>query len=493
MVALDPDAFYHRTLGDQLAKLPYIDYEVRKDAFEEGAKRVGWTLGTAYTIRNKKLVPLLYVLKKDQDFKTYATRWEIAHSKLAFGTGSGTSDPVVDDNMTVVGHVGWFDCDSIFVPQKEVYVTRKVTVMERGQSRSILGILTDRDPLKASEENRRNITPRPVVREVTRGLGEMLSDGVHIYADKAPNSYMQQGYVRPLPPQTGYRLVTDLEGRVLFVVEVHDREAVEPSWVSPLDLIAIGKMVYLVGRAVAGLVAVRILARAAAVRLMRGAARELETATTEELLAARGGVNTGRGAAGEAAGGAGGRGATRTTLRGIGAAGAGGGGGGFRRLFGKVTADEMEAYLREVLARRPDLRRLMAARVMTGQGRMDAIQIALKEFERTQGWKVVEKPAAVMEAAGIERDNIVSMRAELRELWINNERAARFDPDDFYDHVVHDLSAHALVGRGGRLDATVLPFIGESFSRANHGLFILEQAIKQGDLEQVIAIFRDVP
>jgi hypothetical protein len=85
------------------------------------------------------------------------------------------------------------------------------------------------------------------------------------------------------------------------------------------------------------------------------------------------------------------------------------------------------------------------------------------------------------------------MRAQLRELWVNNERAARYDPDAFYEHVVHDLSAHALVGRGGTLGPDVLPFIGDYFTRFNNGLAILEHAIKTGDLEQVVASFRNVP
>jgi hypothetical protein len=154
-----------------------------------------------------------------------------------------------------------------------------------------------------------------------------------------------------------------------------------------------------------------------------------------------------------------------------------------------MTADEMEAYLREVLANRPDLRRLMAARVMTGQGRMDAINIALQEFERTQGWTVVEKTAAEMEAVTT-RGNIVTMRAQTRELWINIERANRWDPEQFYNHVVHDLSAHALAGRGGTLGAQELPFLGDAFTRHANGLFILEEAVKRGDLEAAIAIYR---
>ena len=60
MAELDPKVLYHRTLGNAFAKLPYIDYAARKEVFENAAKKTGITLGTAYTIRNRKLVPVLY-------------------------------------------------------------------------------------------------------------------------------------------------------------------------------------------------------------------------------------------------------------------------------------------------------------------------------------------------------------------------------------------------------------------------------------------------
>jgi hypothetical protein len=110
MADIDPTAEYHRTLDGRISRLPYIDYEARTEAFRKAGAR------TAYTVRDKGLVPIMYLEKKDQDFKKYATDWEILHSRIPFGDGSGNVDPVVDENMTVVGHFGEFRGDQIYVP-----------------------------------------------------------------------------------------------------------------------------------------------------------------------------------------------------------------------------------------------------------------------------------------------------------------------------------------------------------------------------------------
>jgi hypothetical protein len=159
------------------------------------------------------------------------------------------------------------------------------------------------------------------------------------------------------------------------------------------------------------------------------------------------------------------------------------------RPVGRITIEEMERHLTDVLARRPELRRLMAARVMTGQGRMDAIKIALQEWERTQGWKVVEKTAREMQAVTHPK-NLMTLRAESRELWINKDRAARWDPNEFYDETVHELAAHALAGRGGSLTEAHIAFIGHEFGVTNNAARILESTIKTGDLKQVLRLFR---
>jgi hypothetical protein len=184
--------------------------------------------------------------------------------------------------------------------------------------------------------------------------------------------------------------------------------------------------------------------------------------------------------------------AARKTLQGVGIAARTP----FRRLVGRLTPTQITQYFRELLANRPDLRRLMAARVMTGQGRMDAIKIALKEFGDTQpGWKVVEKTAAEMEAVTTP-NNLVMIRAQTKELWINTERANRWDPDVFYDEVVHDLSAHALAGRGSSelgisLKEADLPFVGSEFvAKVTDGCTLLERSIKlHGNVDWIVKFF----
>lgn len=484
---LDAKALYHRTLDDRFAKVPYLHYEVRTSAFESAASKTGITLGTAYTIRERKLVKVLYVLKKDQEFRSYATPWEIGHSRLSFGWGSGNAAPLVDDNMTVVGHVGWFKPETVFFPQREVQVTRKKVVMVRGQPRSLLGVLTDVNPVKSLEEDRKRTAPKPYVVDVGRTPEEMLEDGVEIRADRYNDHYLKQGFVQQLPLQTLSQCVTDCEGRVLFFADSRDKQALEPSWVTPYDLFSVVKLVGVASAAVVGMIGIRMLARSAASRTLRGVMRELAKDGADDAAGAA--TREGTGAATRegasatgGAGGAAGQQAGRTTARGIGAVAAQ-----TRRRVGPVTIEEMRAYLMEILAARPDLRRLMSARALSGTGRLDAIKAALREFETTTNWKVVEKTAAQMEAVTA-RDNIVTLRAQIREVWINKDRAARWDADEFYEHVVHDLSAHALVGRGGTFGAKDLVFVGEEFTSINNALFVLENAIMQGNLERVLAI-----
>ena len=113
MANISTMAEYHRTLDGYLSKMPYADYEARKDVFRKAGAR------NAYTIRDKGLVPIMYLEKKDQEFKKYATGWEIKHSRIPFGDGNGRVDPVVDENMTVVGHLGAFNGKEIYVPERQ--------------------------------------------------------------------------------------------------------------------------------------------------------------------------------------------------------------------------------------------------------------------------------------------------------------------------------------------------------------------------------------
>jgi hypothetical protein len=246
MAVLDPKALYHRTLGDSLARLPYVDYALRQDTFESAAAKSGMTLGTALTIRDGNLVPVVYVLKRDQDFKTYATSWEILHSKLPFGSGSGSADPVVDENMTVVGHHDWYGESSIFLPSRTW----------RAYDGGYLG----RD-----------------------AFDRFLATGAEVFADEYNRFYLKQGYEKAAMPQGSLRLVTDPEGRVIFVTGARVKEALESSWVTPWDIISIAKLVAVAASAVAGAIAIRMIARKVALRTLGAGVRELTSGTAGEL------------------------------------------------------------------------------------------------------------------------------------------------------------------------------------------------------------------
>ncbi|MEN3379523.1 MAG: hypothetical protein V7604_4878 [Hyphomicrobiales bacterium] len=243
MADIDPTADYHRRLDGHISKLPYAYYEARTEAFRKAGAR------TAYTVRDKGLVPIMYLEKKDQDFKKYATGWEILHSRIPFGDGSGNVDPVVDENMTVVGHFGVFSGDQIYVPpgipstRRDRYINFANTA---GAGQSI------------NELSRRNID---VV--------------AHRYPASA-SPYVRQGYVEYGLGVSRYAVLTDIEGHVLMQVSSWSVDGIDPSSFSPLDLIAIGKLVVLGLSALAAGLVVRTLAR-------RFAAKALSSAVKREL------------------------------------------------------------------------------------------------------------------------------------------------------------------------------------------------------------------
>jgi hypothetical protein len=60
--------------------------------------------------------------------------------------------------------------------------------------------------------------------------------------------------------------------------------------------------------------------------------------------------------------------------------------------------------------------------------------------------------------------------------------------------VVHDLSAHALAGRGSSelgisLKEADLPFVGNFTNGATDGLSLLERSIKQGNVDWIVKFF----
>src|SRR4051794_30469580 len=103
----DP-AEYHRTFvlytpprGQfGLPKGGYIQYVPQQYYDDEDERNNSFQ---AYQHLDDGVKVLRIVAKPDQDFKKYATAWEKLYSPLAGGDGT---DPVVDENLTVVGHIG---------------------------------------------------------------------------------------------------------------------------------------------------------------------------------------------------------------------------------------------------------------------------------------------------------------------------------------------------------------------------------------------------
>jgi len=300
-------------------------------------------------------------------------------------------------------------------------------------------------------------------------LWDLLKAGVPAFADKLnpmPGHYQTASRGSP---ESKFLVIVNPEGEVLGIL-ASSTSAGAISTTPPWEYIMMGKALIVLAKG-----GVRLTVTA----LVRCGAKELPATGPTVRAAEKALLEEEKQAAKAEAE------ATRKTLSGVGIAARTP----FRRLVGRLTPTQMAQYLKELLATRPDLRRLMAARTTTGMHRLETIKLALKEFEQTQGWKVVEKTAAQMEAVTT-KNNLVTLRAEIREVWINTERANRWDPDVFYDHVVHDLSAHALAGRGGLLGSDALPFVGQEFtSGVTDGLTLLERSITQGNVDWIVRTF----
>jgi hypothetical protein len=244
MADIDPNAEYHRTLDGSLAAVPYLYYEVRNEAFRKAGAR------TAYVIRDNTFAPIMYLQKKDQEFNKYATDWELKHSRIPFGDGHGKVDPVVDENMTVIGHLGTFN-------GKEIYVPRKQPTM--------------RNPAATWNAN----APTPI-NTLLRWRFDVVAYSWS--AGALPQAY--RDYVEYTTSDDQYQVLTDIEGHVMSMVRHTSREALIPSTFSPLDLISIGRLVVMGLAALTTALVVRTIARRIAAKALQSAVkRELTSGT----------------------------------------------------------------------------------------------------------------------------------------------------------------------------------------------------------------------
>jgi hypothetical protein len=257
MSELDQEALFHRSLNDRTdwtANLPY-DVGALPERYSDAFRRAG--AQTAYTVASNGLVPILFKLKKEQDFAKYATRWENDHSKLIHGHGAGRVFPVVNEDMTVIGHYGTFSNYEVYAPidgkfDLDAKVTQGKVLVERGATSAQIDedLMTVKDTLDQAFRRQRD-------RELQR-----------------------QGYIpnQAAKPETYYTVITDPDGCVLMVTGAETRGAIQPSSVSIVDLIAIPRLVLLIGQGIARRIILCAARKLIARRVARGGAQELSAA-----------------------------------------------------------------------------------------------------------------------------------------------------------------------------------------------------------------------
>jgi len=151
---------------------------------------------------------------------------------------------------------------------------------------------------------------------------------------------------------------------------------------------------------------------------------------------------------------------------------------------GQLSVEEMIAHLTNIVREHPELRRLMAARVLTEQRLTSATLEALGDWARAYGRRVEWKTEAEMVKVTKDAENLMTLQGN--ELWINGEAKALKDANEFYKEVVHELASDSLGYRGSG--------VAKRFIEMKNGMkftdqTLLENAVLQGDIERVVRFF----
>jgi fructose-specific component phosphotransferase system IIB-like protein len=151
---------------------------------------------------------------------------------------------------------------------------------------------------------------------------------------------------------------------------------------------------------------------------------------------------------------------------------------------GKLSAEEMIAHLTDIVRQRPELRRLMAASVLTEQRLTSATLEAVDEWARTRSRRVVWKTEAEMVKVTNDAKNLMTLQGN--ELWINEEAKALKEAKVFYQEVVHELASDSLGYRGSNWAKFFLEMPnGTKYTDQT----LLENAVLRGNIEQVVRFF----
>jgi len=233
MSEIDAEAIAHRTLDIRLAKLPW-DLETMPEKYIKSLRKVGGAR-IAYMFRGDKFAPIMYLPKKGIAFADHATPWEKLHSTLVLGEGSVLSaHPVVDQAGVVIGHFGYFPFGRLYSIGRHA----------SGESEAGLNALIEQGLVLAHRNG---------------SLSDSPSGILHIV-----------GMV-----ETTYGVITDPNGLVLQIISRITAGAITPVNVSPADLVAVPRLLGLIGRTVMKKIVSTLARRRLSKHVARGPASEL--------------------------------------------------------------------------------------------------------------------------------------------------------------------------------------------------------------------------
>ncbi len=249
MAELDAEVTAHRTLDIGISKLPYNLVEL-PESYARPFRKAG--ARTAYTFRDNKLLPIMYLAKKDTSFADYATAWEKLHSSLIHGDGAGSAYPLVSENGIVIGHYGEFDFRDFYVPNEggnlDAMVDQGTVYIDKQPGHKRSGEMTETEAIANMAWKGRNIQHRAEGHKEYRGTA-----------------------------QSRITVLTDVNGYVTQIVGRRSTDGITPVYYSPADLIAIPRLIYLVGKTAARKFILTIARRRLAKKAAAGAGQELKS------------------------------------------------------------------------------------------------------------------------------------------------------------------------------------------------------------------------
>ena len=474
-----------------------------------------------------KFLPETVYIRPDQ---ILVTEWESMYSS-AFTQNrapfsAATFSPIVDDNWKIVGHLGWADGNDIIVPEYTIRNDRRFwSILQEVRLRDERQRLLDEEarwdlarPFRDSPLGRPTTSapkdprkwrgpeicgPRPHTISLDTRLDEAHRGPLKDKSKEEPyridldlfvtggrkafvgRHFVKRGdasYLAPAPGaidgtidspkkpfSSGYEflVLVDPEGHLQRVMGVRKNLVSHAEiMIGALELalnlsilLDIAPIAVVLLRA--GIkIATEVMVQAVRVVIDREA-KELVELTLDELAAVMGGGVIPKEAAEAAA---------RAVAASI--------------KEGQLSVEEMIAHLTNIVREHPELRRLMAARVLTEQRLTSATLEALGDWARAYGRRVEWKTEAEMVKVTKDAENLMTLQGN--ELWINGEAKALKEAQQFYKEVVHELASDSLGYRGSG--------VAKRFIEMKNGMkftdqTLLENAVLQGDIERVVRFF----